>query len=77
MRKLKKVPHYSWCKFEPLLIIEDWQLGFYLGNVVKYINRAGRKEGESRLTDLKKALFYLDREVKLEILKEKKNEKSI
>jgi len=34
-------------------------LGFCEGNVVKYVSRAGNKEGESRLDDLKKAAFYL------------------
>jgi len=35
-------------------------LGFCEGNVVKYVSRAGNKEGESRLDDLKKASFYLN-----------------
>lgn len=43
-------------------IIEDFRLGFCLGNVVKYILRAGVKTPD-RLTDLKKARWYLDREI--------------
>lgn len=43
--------------FEPIEVINDWKLDFDLGNVVKYISRAGRKD--SKLKDLKKALFYL------------------
>ena len=35
-------------------------LGFCEGNIVKYVSRAGRKEGEGRLADLKKALTYLN-----------------
>jgi hypothetical protein len=42
--------------------IEDWQLGFHLGNVVKYIARAQHKGSE--LEDLKKAAWYLSRYIK-------------
>ena len=45
-------------KYEPIDVIEDWDLGFSLGNVVKYISRAGRKN--DTLEDLKKAQFYLN-----------------
>jgi len=44
-------------------IIEDYELGFSLGNVIKYGLRAGRKPGEDGLDDLKKARWYLDREI--------------
>jgi hypothetical protein len=44
-------------------IIEDYDLGFSLGNVIKYGLRAGRKPGEDGLDDLKKARWYLDREI--------------
>ena len=54
--------HYNHHKYEAIDVIEDWELNFNLGNVVKYISRAPYK-GNS-LEDLKKALFYLDREVK-------------
>ncbi len=46
-------------KIEPIDVIEDWQLGFHLGNLLKYVSRAGRK-GDA-VTCLKKARFYLDR----------------
>lgn len=45
-------------KYEPIDVIQDWNLDFCLGNVVKYISRAGRKIDE--LEDLKKAQFYLN-----------------
>ena len=38
-------------------------MGFCLGNVVKYVLRAGRKPGTDALTDLEKASWYLDREI--------------
>lgn len=49
--------------YEPIRVIEEWALGFNLGNVVKYIARAGKKPGSDRATDLKKAAWYLEREV--------------
>lgn len=42
-------------------IIEDFKLGFCLGNVAKYVLRA---ENKGKLVDLKKAAWYLDREIK-------------
>ncbi len=47
--------------YEAIKVIEAWQLGFHLGNTVKYISRAGKKD--DRLKDLKKARWYLDREI--------------
>jgi len=47
--------------YEAIKVIEAWQLGFNLGNVVKYISRAGKKV--SKLEDLKKAQWYLNREI--------------
>lgn len=54
--------HYNKGKFEAIDVIEDWQLNFNLGNTVKYISRAGHKD--DIIQDLKKALWYLDREIK-------------
>ena len=49
--------------YEAIKVIEAWGLGFCLGNTVKYISRAGKKPGESNLKDLKKARWYIDREI--------------
>lgn len=54
-------PHYTAGKIEVIDFIEDQQLGYHLGNVVKYVCRADHKG--SRLEDLKKAAWYLDREI--------------
>lgn len=51
--------HYNKGKIEVIDFIEDQQLPFHLGNVVKYIARAGSKG--DKLEDLKKARWYLDR----------------
>ena len=53
--------HYSATKIQPIDAIEEWGLGFHLGNVVKYIARAGKKDPSKELEDLKKAKWYLDR----------------
>jgi Protein of unknwon function (DUF3310) len=47
--------------YEAIKVIEAWGLGFCLGNAVKYIARA-EKKGDT-LNDLKKARWYLDREI--------------
>lgn len=63
--------------YEAIKVIEAWKLGFCLGNTVKYISRAGKKcttppmlrhsaateQSLSALEDLKKARWYLDREI--------------
>ena len=54
--------HYTFSAIEPIDVIEAWRLGFHLGNVVKYVARAGRKG--DRLQDLMKARWYLDREIR-------------
>jgi hypothetical protein len=47
--------------YEAIKVIEAWDLGFCLGNTLKYISRAGKKD--DIIQDLEKALFYLDREI--------------
>jgi hypothetical protein len=51
--------------YEAIKVIEAWDLDFHLGNTVKYISRAGKKEADKELQDLKKALWYLERKIKL------------
>lgn len=56
--------HYSeGRRFETIEVIEDWELSYRLGNAVKYISRAGRKDPSKTAEDLKKARWYLDREI--------------
>lgn len=56
--------HYTSGKFETIDVIEDWKLGYHLGNCVKYISRAGKKDPSKMIEDLKKAAWYLDRHIK-------------
>jgi hypothetical protein len=53
--------HYQGNKFEVIDIIEDYDLGFSLGNAVKYILRADKKDNKKQ--DLKKAIWYIQREI--------------
>ncbi|TXH52591.1 MAG: DUF3310 domain-containing protein [Desulfurellales bacterium] len=54
-------PHYrAGDTYETIRVIEAWNLGFNLGNAVKYISRWQMKGG---VEDLKKARWYLDREI--------------
>ncbi len=48
--------------YEAIKVIEAWGLGFCLGNTIKYISRAGKKD--STIQDLEKAKWYLEREIK-------------
>lgn len=53
--------HYNAGNIEVIDAIDDWNLGFSLGNAVKYIARAEHKG--KKLEDLKKAQWYLNHEV--------------
>lgn len=56
-------PHYkSASGIESIDVIEGFGLNFHLGNVIKYILRHNKKG--KPLEDLKKARWYLDREIK-------------
>jgi len=61
MEPIDHPPHYTHGGIEAIDVIEAWRLGFALGNAVKYIARADHKG--SRLDDLKKARWYLEREI--------------
>ena len=61
--------HYTLGKIEVIDFIEDKGLNFNLGNVVKYVARCGRKKSPGKsmdakaLEDLKKARWYIEREI--------------
>lgn len=57
--------HYNQGKIEVTEFIEDKQLGFHLGNVVKYICRAGIKDPSKEIEDLRKAAWYLNRHIEV------------
>ena len=51
--------HYRQGSIEPWDFIVSQNLNFLEGNIIKYVTRAGKKNGESRLDDLTKAATYL------------------
>jgi hypothetical protein len=59
--------HYNAGKIEVIEFIEDQDFGegFCLGNAIKYIARAGKKDESKRLEDLKKARWYLSRQIEI------------
>ena len=57
--------HYTQGKFEVIEVIEDWKMPYHLGNAIKYIARAGKKDPEKALQDLQKAVWYLERHIKI------------
>jgi hypothetical protein len=55
--------HYTDFPITPIDAIEVWGVGFSIGNAIKYMARAGKKDGETTLDDLRKARWYLNREI--------------
>ena len=56
--------HYTDGKIEVIDFIEDKKLGFCLGNAIKYISRAGKKDPSKEIEDLNKAKWYIERRIK-------------
>ena len=55
--------YYQSAGIEVIDVIEQFSLGFRLGSCLKYLLRSGRKPGADIITDLKKAQWYLNREI--------------
>lgn len=55
--------HYTDGKIEVIDFIEEKSLNFHRGNAVKYIARAGKKDPTKEIEDLKKAEWYIHREI--------------
>lgn len=56
--------HYTDGKIEVIDFITDKKLGFCLGNAVKYIARAGKKDPSKTIEDLEKAIWYIKHHIK-------------
>ncbi len=52
--------HYERYAIEPVSFIMNNELPFWMGNVIKYIMRAGYKSNTAEITDLNKAKRYID-----------------
>lgn len=68
--------HYNSSCFEVIDFIEIFNLDFCLGNAVKYICRAGKKNSDTLVEDLEKAKWYLEEEKRFLSLKKEKEFKS-
>lgn len=55
--------HYTQGKIECINYIEDKNFNYHLGNAIKYITRAGLKDPSKTIEDLKKAVWYINREI--------------
>lgn len=60
---MNKTPQHYKGKLQPIDLINAQNLNFNLGNVVKYVCRAGKKDGENILSDLEKAKNYINYEI--------------
>ena len=49
---------------EVIDLVEDWDLGFCLGNAIKYLGRAGRKDPKKTIEDYEKTIWYINRHKK-------------
>ena len=58
-----KTPSHYQGTIQPIDLINAQNLNFNLGNVVKYVCRAGKKQGENVLSDLDKAKNYINYEI--------------
>jgi hypothetical protein len=53
--------HYAKHKIQPWDIIDEWELDYYLGNVIKYVLR----DKDNQVIDLQKAIHYLEKKIEL------------
>lgn len=51
-------------EYEAIKVIDAWDLGFSLGNTIKYISRAGKKRKDEEIQDMLKAKWYLEHHIK-------------
>ena len=56
--------HYTDGNIEVIEYIEDKKLDYCLGNAVKYISRAGKKDPAKEIEDLQKADWYINRRIR-------------
>lgn len=57
--------HYQ-RKIQPWDVVDEYSLSYYRGNALKYLLRAGTKEGVTAVTDLEKAVHYIERAIEVE-----------
>lgn len=57
---VKNPKHYEQYEFEPVSFIMKNELSFWMGNVIKYVMRAGTKDDTDEVQDLNKAIRYIE-----------------
>ena len=57
--------HYTFGSIEVIDFIESLRFPYHLGNAVKYLSRAGRKDPDKTVEDLRKAIWYINRYIDL------------
>lgn len=57
--------HYTDGGIETIDFIEAKKMPYHLGNAVKYVSRAGKKNPEKTIEDLQKAIWYINRYISL------------
>lgn len=73
MNNIDHPSHYTDGNIEVIDYIEDKKFNYHLGNAIKYISRAGKKDQSKTVEDLQKAVWYLNRYI--EKIKENENAK--
>jgi len=63
MRPASGPAYYERLDPQPIEVIESWGLPFNRGAIVKYVARAGHKPGAEELDDLRKAQWFIEREI--------------
>jgi hypothetical protein len=63
MRPASGPSYYERLDPQPIEVIEAWGMAFGRGAIIKYVARAGHKPGAEELDDLRKALWFLEREI--------------
>ena len=65
-------------RYEPWDVIVDWKLDYLTGSAVKYLSRAGRKDSNKEVEDLRKAVAYIEKRIEvLESIKSSDSDDSI
>ena len=66
MSEKTEPPYYRMGEIQTIDFIEamGWGEGFCLGNAVKYLSRAGKKDPDTEIEDMEKAIWYIQRRIK-------------
>lgn len=66
--------YYNKTSMSVIDIIDEYELNFNKGNIIKYVLRSGKKSKDTEIQDLKKAIQYCQMEIERIQKREMKNE---